>query len=771
MKLNKNAEAEQAQKKLRSLAPECGLREDEKPFRVYEDYLNNVFDDPAMKNVAISGNYGSGKSSILRSFDRKRNQEEKFLYISLMDFENYKDKKEKEKSTGEKPSAGGKDTDKEKGSSQEEAWEAARKRVEYSVLCQILAYCREPERRHSSVRGIPAASFTKKEAGFGAAAAVLVFLLIFREQLGLGWLTWPMFALCAVAVFLVAYHFLSRGRSVKVTVKSSNADLEMSMNQAESSLDLHRFELIYALNGLAKDCGHTVVFEDMDRLEPEIYIAVMTKLRDLNAMVNNQRRENEDGWRLTLKKWALKIKQSAGWAWLKKQAGESFFCRQLRRIPHGWLSKLCGRVREWLMREESEEEHIRFIYAIGEDDMGHELRTKFFDCIIPVMPALNQYNSEILFTKALRELGVDVDGAAVWNSVFEMLPFMNDYRTVNTFCNEFRILRDLFGEDIAGDDWNNSVLLDLTFYKVMVPKKFAEAFSEEGGGELPVVTKDDLADFVEEKYKLALAKALNEQKPLREWIQMLYLSEKTMTEEYVEILRHGAEARRRELSMMLARDSMIGIPNSIRQNRLFEKEPVADIARNLAYHVYFHDEEEEAATDDWFYAPGEPEEHKFTNCMAYLATPDEYQDPVALPERDEAFLFDWCVAGLRSLKEDPDHEYQWDDRMRNLLRMILELRKDLIPKDAAEAAAQLGVTVKVPADDKKRDEAGGVGDEISFIPEDIFNLGFGKDLSDQDLLDLKKELLEQFDTWKQAHPQEAREETPTEEEEPSKPLG
>ena len=38
---------------------------------VYEKAINFVFDNPDVKNVAISGSYGSGKSSILESYKEK----------------------------------------------------------------------------------------------------------------------------------------------------------------------------------------------------------------------------------------------------------------------------------------------------------------------------------------------------------------------------------------------------------------------------------------------------------------------------------------------------------------------------------------------------------------------------------------------------------------------------------------------------------------------------------------------------------------------------
>lgn len=52
---------------------------------VYKDALDFAMNDADIKNVAISGSYGSGKSSILESY-KNIHKEIKFLHISLARF-------------------------------------------------------------------------------------------------------------------------------------------------------------------------------------------------------------------------------------------------------------------------------------------------------------------------------------------------------------------------------------------------------------------------------------------------------------------------------------------------------------------------------------------------------------------------------------------------------------------------------------------------------------------------------------------------------------
>ena len=52
---------------------------------VYEEAIDYVFNNPDVKNIAISGAYSAGKSSVLASY-KKRHDDLRFLHISLAHF-------------------------------------------------------------------------------------------------------------------------------------------------------------------------------------------------------------------------------------------------------------------------------------------------------------------------------------------------------------------------------------------------------------------------------------------------------------------------------------------------------------------------------------------------------------------------------------------------------------------------------------------------------------------------------------------------------------
>ena len=53
---------------------------------VYEEAIEFVFDNSDVTNIAISGAYGAGKSSVIESYEKKH-YDKNFLHISLAHFE------------------------------------------------------------------------------------------------------------------------------------------------------------------------------------------------------------------------------------------------------------------------------------------------------------------------------------------------------------------------------------------------------------------------------------------------------------------------------------------------------------------------------------------------------------------------------------------------------------------------------------------------------------------------------------------------------------
>lgn len=78
---------------------------DDVNLEVYEEAIDYVFNNPDVRNVAISGAYSAGKSSVLASY-KKKHSDKSFLHISLAHFQspNEKNKKDEKKQKEEQES-------------------------------------------------------------------------------------------------------------------------------------------------------------------------------------------------------------------------------------------------------------------------------------------------------------------------------------------------------------------------------------------------------------------------------------------------------------------------------------------------------------------------------------------------------------------------------------------------------------------------------------------------------------------------------------------
>lgn len=71
-----------------------GPKDDIESIEVYEEALDYAFSNSKIKNVAITGSYGAGKSSLLETYKRRKGNEKRFLHISLTHFENEQEDKQ-----------------------------------------------------------------------------------------------------------------------------------------------------------------------------------------------------------------------------------------------------------------------------------------------------------------------------------------------------------------------------------------------------------------------------------------------------------------------------------------------------------------------------------------------------------------------------------------------------------------------------------------------------------------------------------------------------
>lgn len=314
--------------------------------QVLQETLSPIAKDvPAgrrIKNIAITGPYGAGKSSIIQTLENDYPQFE-YLNLSLATLR-----------TDEVPTkSGDSDTNSKNDSnaitSDNDSIELLNRRIEYSILQQII-YKEEsenvPNSRLRRIKHFKSSELVK----YGI--SVIIFLLCFCIVFEPTWLRvetfYSMFnfgktnfwidLFCATIMMFESYFFIkkliqaySNSKLNKLNLKDGEIELEET-----SIFNKHLDEILYFFQVTKYN---VVVIEDVDRFgTTDIFL----KLRELNQLINE--------------------------------------------------SKVIGRP-------------VIFLYAVKDDLFIDEDRVKFFDYIVTVVPTINPSNSKDRLKNLLSEKG------------------------------------------------------------------------------------------------------------------------------------------------------------------------------------------------------------------------------------------------------------------------------------------------------------------------------------------------------------------------------
>lgn len=235
----------------------------------YASALEYALTHHRIRNIAITGPYGSGKSSVIASF-AKRNQHYTFLNISLASF------KETDSSASDP------NTDRQ---------------IERSILQQMLYGVEASRLPFSRFKRITVPRHVLiKSALFMAWMSIAVSLYVnpllwLSSELLIGGSLLSVMGISVLISFLLAIPIMliadiyraSFGFSFK-RISLTNAEIEGGEVSEISILNRHIDEIIYFFDEVRCD---VVVVEDLDRFgSPEIFV----KLREINKLINDGRR-------------------------------------------------------------------------------------------------------------------------------------------------------------------------------------------------------------------------------------------------------------------------------------------------------------------------------------------------------------------------------------------------------------------------------------------------------------------------------------------------
>ncbi|RWY91465.1 ATP-binding protein [Rhizobium leguminosarum] len=247
---------------------------------VYSEALLFATTDPKVNNIALTGPYGSEKSSIIQSFLKR--YQRPALHISLAAFV-----KEASASTDKESSAS---SDKKASAP---SLKVSRQEIERSILQQMLYGAdanKLPLSRFKRIQSPGVLSIFKSlYIMFGLLSLWYVFAKrepiisgTFFDPLALSnWPNFGVFGFSLLFLWVVLHHFYvaSFGLSLK-SISLKDIEIRPASDNLDSILNRHLDEIIYFFQSTDYDL---VIIEDLDRFEDaEIFVT----LREINSLVN-----------------------------------------------------------------------------------------------------------------------------------------------------------------------------------------------------------------------------------------------------------------------------------------------------------------------------------------------------------------------------------------------------------------------------------------------------------------------------------------------------
>ena len=355
---------------------------DDDKAKVYFKALDFAFSRADVRNIAVTGPYGSGKSTTILSY-LHLHKIIKYINVSLADFDISDNKSQ-----------------------------PATKEVELSILQQILYKENRNALPDSRIDRIQLKNSMYINGVFYSTLKIIFplllsigllfddttikylnlpidFLVFFKEHY------WIRIGLVALSSLIAIYSILDCASRIGIFDKKIKlnkiaffkGDVETTSQESPSLLNNCLDEIVYFFSASGY---RVVVFEDLDRLgNTEILI----KLREINKIVNNNLQEHDS---------------------------------------------------------------VRFVYAVRDDIfLGADVRTKFFDFIVPIIPVMDARNSYAILKNKLKNFPESKDVCLRNTSIY-----INDLRCLQNITNEYNIFRK-----IVDNKSDEGKLYSLVFYK------------------------------------------------------------------------------------------------------------------------------------------------------------------------------------------------------------------------------------------------------------------------------------------------------------------
>src|ERR1700754_2363746 len=361
----------------------------------YERELALAMADPHVRNIAITGGDGAGKSSVIRTF-KDHHKGVKFASVSLATFRSEGVfTKTAEDGDDRRPIAG----PAEEPKSDEKKIATLIERIEETIVQQLLYAVPATKLPRTRLKRIMQPARTRAVwvtivlcLALLAAARLYLIAAFPPRTLAIDWLTtellwipasWAFVAACTVGAGLL--YKVVRSLSLLNIDGWSNKGGTIESMQHSSVLHKNVDEIIYCFQNSRID---VVVIEDLDRFGIQ---DVFVRLREINAIINES--------------------------------------PQIKR-------------------------RVRFVYALNDELFAGSEKTKFFDMVLPVVPVINKENSHAKMIEGLRgrSLGDQTFADRIDDPLVETVSYrVDDMRLVKNIVNELDVFARVLTKDLPLD--------------------------------------------------------------------------------------------------------------------------------------------------------------------------------------------------------------------------------------------------------------------------------------------------------------------------------
>ena len=393
----------------------------------YSDALDFVFSDSDIRNIAISGAYSSGKSSVIESYEVKH-QELKFIHISLAHFQQTESEDFKE-----------------------DIQDVSEKQIEGKILNQLIQQIPSeqiPQTNFHIKRRVSLWKPFRVSALTCALIALIAYCVNFDAwsgfvtNLNASWLhsllmftTSPACRFCgAMLAFALFCYFIYKlvqtqyGRNIFRKISVQGNEIEIFNTDNDSFFDKYLNEVLYLFENTKADC---IIFEDIDRFDN---VTIFERLREINTLVN--------------------IRLGESW---KNRRRRHYISTRKRINP------------ERIATSNKEQfTPLRFFYLLRDDIFENKDRTKFFDYILPVVPVLDSSNSYDKLKQYLEDAGSI--GRFSDHFLRGISLYIDDLRVLKNIYNEYLI----YNAKLEGIELISDKLFAMITYKNLFPRDFAE---------------------------------------------------------------------------------------------------------------------------------------------------------------------------------------------------------------------------------------------------------------------------------------------------------